>query len=492
MSYYQLLNLKKEPFSSSPDPLFLYHSRECHNFLSKLELTIRLRRGLNVLVGDIGTGKTTIGRSLLKLFEGEKENFLFHLILDPSFESGMEFLAFLLYTFSIPVPAESSPVAYKNAIQNFLFDKGVKENKTIVLIIDEAQKLVPTSMEILRELLNFETNEYKLLQLVLLGQMELMEKIRQQPNLMDRINACFILHPMNRSETEAMINHRLAIAGLQALPKLFTRGALDAIYRATRGYPRKIVFLCHHALIRMLIQKKNQIDRATIRNVLQMRSSLRKKPSRFPARPAVIATTLMFCFAVILFFLISRSPSGLIFPLFKAQALHSSAKSAVQEAPVISTSVSHSSVSESSILKSTPSTVEPSTQNTLLRVKQIKDSHQQIVISSASGQAQAQKEPSDTKTRKADSEPSALSLRSNKSMSFSHSPDMSTQEETSEDIVWVVKRGDNLYSLARRIYGRADREVLRLIQRNNPDLTDINNLRIGQTIRFPNISSEPI
>ncbi|MBW2148832.1 MAG: AAA family ATPase, partial [Deltaproteobacteria bacterium] len=503
MSYYQLLNLKKEPFSSSPDPLFLYHSRECYNFLNKLEIAIRLRRGLNVLVGDIGTGKTTIGRSLLKLFEGETEDFLFHLILDPSFESGMEFLAFLLRTFSIPAPTESSPVAYKNALQFFLFEKGVKENKTIVLIIDEAQKLAPPALEVLREMLNFETNEYKLLQLVLLGQVELLEKIRQQPNVMDRINEYFVLHPMNRAETEAMINHRLAVAGPQNTPTLFTRGAINTIYRATGGYPRKIVFLCHHALITMLIQKKNRVDRATIRNVLKMRSNLRTKPMRFPAKRAFVAAALLLCLAVTLFFFIPRSSSLILFPLLKAQSLFSRAKNAVLAESIISTLTHYPSGSASStaeptlstdvnmapalseakvpanlIPESTQSTVDSFPRNISLLKEKIKVNHQKMDFLSTGTQALVRKESSRERTVTENPEPSSLLLRNSEFINFSPQPDRSLEKEISVKIIRVVKQGDTLSSLAHRIYGRSDPEVLRLIKLNNPGLTNINNLRI--------------
>lgn len=490
MSYYQLLRMQKDPFSNSPDPLFLYNSRECYNYLSNLEIAIRLRRGLNVLVGDIGTGKTTIGRALLKLFEGEAENFIFHLILDPSFESEMEFLTFLLRTFSIPLPKESSPVAYKNAIQNFLLDKGVKENKTIVLVIDEAQKLKPPGLEILREMLNFETNDCKLLQLVLLGQMDLLESIRQQPNLMDRVNGCFILHPLNRAETEAMINYRLAVAGSEKSSKLFTPAAINAIHRATRGYPRKIVFLCHHALIAMLIQKKNLIDRSIIHNVVRMRSNLRKKTTRFLSRRAsraFLAVPVVSCLAAFLLFFSLRSPS--LLPLPQVQAPHLKEKKAHQVASITNTSVSYPSSSANSTpkLDSAASDIH----NTSPLAEQIKTTQQQMDIASASHPAQTQKELPKARVANEHSAHYTSSPETSESAKLLLPQHLSEKEKLSQDIVWVVKWGDTLYALARRVYGRADHDLLRMIQNYNPEIKDVNNLRAGQIVRFPEITSKP-
>src|SRR3989338_7023877 len=177
MSYYKILNLKAEPFSTSPDPAFFYQSSGHRSALHRLEIAIRLRRGLSLILGDVGIGKTTLSRILLQTFANE-DDFIFHMILDPNYKSEFQFLKTLAKMFGV-VSMHKSTLDYKEAIEKFLFQKGVDENKTIVLVIDEGQKLNPSFLEILRTLLNYETNEYKLLQLVIFSQMELLPKIRK-------------------------------------------------------------------------------------------------------------------------------------------------------------------------------------------------------------------------------------------------------------------------------------------------------------------------
>ena len=166
MDYIKLLNLQSEPFSNSPDPSFFYLSRTYQDCLQNLEISIRLRRGLNLVLGDIGTGKTTLSRALIQQFQSEVDRFLFHLILDPSFKSESEFLYALIMGFGIPRPDKKSLFAYKEAIRQFLLAEGLQKGRVIVLIVDEGQKLNDVCLELLRDLLNFETNQFKLLQLL--------------------------------------------------------------------------------------------------------------------------------------------------------------------------------------------------------------------------------------------------------------------------------------------------------------------------------------
>lgn len=258
MSYYQALHLSREPFSSSPDPDFFYHSQEHTTALKRLEIAVRLKRGLSLVLGDVGAGKTTLSRALLQSFNGEEDNFIFHMILDPDFKSEYQFLAHLTKMFGVS-PFLRSAMDHRETIEKYLFQKGVEEGKTVVLVIDEGQKLSLPFIEILRTLLNYETNEYKLLQLVLLGQMELLPRIKKVRNFMDRVALKYIINPLDEKETTEMILFRLKMAGHDGHNEIFSYESIRRIYEVTQGYPRKITLFCHNALERIVMDGREKV-----------------------------------------------------------------------------------------------------------------------------------------------------------------------------------------------------------------------------------------
>lgn len=269
MSYYKILGFQKEPFSTSPDPEFFYLSKEHEAALTNILIELRLKRGLSVILGDIGTGKTSLSRKLIQELK-EREDFFFHIILDPSFENEALFITSLVRNFGIVVPGDSSfsILDLREALERFLFQKGVSEEKTVVLIIDEAQKLNDNSLEILRILLNYETNEFKLLQLILLGQVELHSKIMNIPNFFDRISFKYTLNPLGLDETHEMIDFRIRQAGYRAHMRLFLDEAIKEIYQYSRGYPRQITMLCHRALKMLVLKNKFVVDLALVQELI--------------------------------------------------------------------------------------------------------------------------------------------------------------------------------------------------------------------------------
>ena len=271
MDYFKILNLNREPFSNSPEPEFFYQSSQHLGCLQKLELAIRLHRGLNVVMGNVGTGKTTLCRELLIRFaksEEDRNEMETHLLLDPSIGAPREFLATVATAFGISgAAAAESEWQLKEGIKQHLFRRGVDEKKTVVLIIDEGQKLPDFGLEILREFLNYETNESKLLQIVIFAQNEFEETLRQHPNFADRVNQFIALEPLNFRETRQLVAFRIAQAsGAERPPRLFTWPGLWAIYKATGGYPRRIITLCHQSMLTLIIQNRKRAGWFVVRS----------------------------------------------------------------------------------------------------------------------------------------------------------------------------------------------------------------------------------
>lgn len=273
MVYHALLGLIKEPFSTSPDPEFFYLTREHEMALTHILIDLRLRRGLSVILGDIGTGKTTLSRKLVQELK-KRPDILFHMILNPDFENDRQLLVYLIRSFSVDIAPyqdvhEMDAVELRDAIERFLIQKAVMERKIVVLIIDEAQKLDPSSLESLRLLLNFETNEYKLIQLVLLGQLELYARLMTMTNFLDRISFRYTLNPLDEKETRSMIHYRLVKAGYHLSHDLFQDEAIDAIYQYSLGYPRRVNMLCHKILKELVVRQHTIVDRILVKEVIE-------------------------------------------------------------------------------------------------------------------------------------------------------------------------------------------------------------------------------
>ncbi len=270
MSYYIALGLMREPFSTSPDPSFFFKSSSHLQALNRLEIAIRLRRGLSLILGDVGAGKTTLARMLLTNL-AQEEGFAFHVILDPSFSSEYQFLAHLSRLFGVQ-PAFKSALDCREAIEHHLFQTGVTEGRTTVLVIDEGQKLSLDMLENLRVLLNYETNEYKLLQVVILSQMELLPRITRIRNFMDRLALKYIINPLDEAETGELIRFRLQSAGCVNAEALFTTEAVRAIHRQTQGYPRQVALLCHSALEALVMHDRQVVDESLVMGLTEHES----------------------------------------------------------------------------------------------------------------------------------------------------------------------------------------------------------------------------
>ena len=270
MSYYKVLGFEKEPFSTSPDPHFFYLSKEHDSALTNILIELRLKRGLTVILGDVGTGKTTLSRKLIHELR-QRDDFIFYMVLNPYFETEAEFLSSLFQHFGIEEKRDLAAMSVPemmNAIERYLLQKAVNEQKTLTLIIDEAQKVSERTLEVLRIFLNFETNEYKLLQVVLLGQLELVPKILNLANFYDRISFKYALNPFDLDDTTKMIAFRIDRAGYHSAKPVFSGEAIAEIHRYTMGYPRRITMLCHKALKSLILKQKDVVDVEIVRDLI--------------------------------------------------------------------------------------------------------------------------------------------------------------------------------------------------------------------------------
>lgn len=300
MEYFNLLHFKKEPFSNSPEPEFLFAAPQYNACLQMLELAVRLKRGLNVVIGDVGTGKTTLCRKLIQNLSApapsdapEIDTFL---LLDPVVESPYVFVKTVAGILGISdISPEDSEWHLKEKIKKFLFEKGVDEQRIIVLIIDEGQKIPDECLEILREFLNYETNSCKLLQIIIFAQPELEKSLNARANLLDRVNYLNHLKPLTFREMKAMIKFRISVARQEPVNNpLFTIGGMLAIYWATDGYPRKVVSLCHQTLLTLIIRGKNKAGWFLVRSCIHKMRGKSYRRITWVTTSLVVAAALIF------------------------------------------------------------------------------------------------------------------------------------------------------------------------------------------------------
>lgn len=248
------------PFSIAPDPRYLYMSERHREALAHLLYGVESDGGFVLLTGEVGTGKTTVCRCLL---EQLPEHCDVAFILNPKL-TVPELLSTVCDEFGISYPPGTDSVKiFTDLINAFLLDAHAKGRKT-VLIIDEAQNLSTDVLEQMRLLTNLETNQRKLLQIILLGQPELRDMLARTElrQLAQRIIARYHLDALSREETEAYVNHRIAVAGGRG--ELLPHSALNRLYQLSGGIPRLINVLADRALLGAYVQGKTRIDRKTL------------------------------------------------------------------------------------------------------------------------------------------------------------------------------------------------------------------------------------
>jgi len=261
--YHEYYRFKENPFNVTADPEFFFSSKSHTEAYFNLIYGINHRKGILVVTGEIGTGKTTICRKLLNDFDNKTK---FALIFNPKFTE-LQLLQMIVNDFNIPLKSKNK-FAIVQSINDFLIAESIKGNN-IVIVIDEAQNLTTSQLEQIRLLSNLETEKHKLLQIILVGQPELHNKLKlpQLRQLRQRVSVYFHLTPLQKEDVSKYISHRITKAlSPEAKNIHFSEPALDAIYRYTLGSPRTINILCDRVLLAGFVAETHSIDDGLIQN----------------------------------------------------------------------------------------------------------------------------------------------------------------------------------------------------------------------------------
>lgn len=292
--YNAYFGFKEAPFSIAPDPRYLYMTGQHREALAHLVYGLNSEGGCILLTGEVGTGKTTACRCLLEQIP-EQANIA--LVLNPKV-TATELLETICDELKIDYPEDGNTAkTYTDSINRFLIEANARNEKT-VLIIDEAQNLDSSVLEQLRLLTNLETNQRKLLQIIILGQPELLDILsrKEMRQLSQRITARFHLNALSRSDVKAYINHRMAVAGQNA--QLFPDKTIKRLYRLSKGIPRLINILCDRALLGTYVQNKPSVDTKTLdtaaREVFGELKTSHEHSKLFNWAPITIAATAIF------------------------------------------------------------------------------------------------------------------------------------------------------------------------------------------------------
>lgn len=259
--YTSFFGLNEKPFSITPDPRYLFMSERHTEALAHLVYGVRESGGFIQLTGEVGTGKTTLVRSLLQQVP---ENADVALILNPQI-SRNEFLSAICEELGVPLPASTNNIkTLTGALNEYLLENHSRGRRTIV-IVDEAQNLRIDVLEQVRLLTNLETSKQKLLQIILIGQPELREVLSRNDmrQLAQRITGRYHLEPLSRDETLTYIDHRLRVAG--AVGPIFSPAAKRELYRLSGGVPRMINVIADRAMLGAFSQETREITPALLR-----------------------------------------------------------------------------------------------------------------------------------------------------------------------------------------------------------------------------------
>ncbi len=263
--YLEYLGLREKPFSITADPSFLYLSKKHREALSHMVYGVRERKGFIEITGEVGAGKTTLCKALLRHLDPETRTAL---ILQPNL-SELQLLHAIVQDFGMNPMQRTNHLGLFNQLNEFLLEQA-GAGRNVVLIIDEAQNLSLRVLEQVRMLSNMETDKEKLIQIILVGQPELRDKLALPAleQLRQRIGVRYHLTPLDADEVRTYIDHRLRVAGSDGTLEWTQEGA-EEVYQCSRGVPRLINLICDRTLLACYVFQSRRIDREIVRHSFQ-------------------------------------------------------------------------------------------------------------------------------------------------------------------------------------------------------------------------------
>jgi general secretion pathway protein A len=443
-----------EAFSLTPDPQGVFLSRDHAEALAGLRLGLEYRRGLMVVVGEVGMGKTTVAYSLLaKLGNGIRTAYIANTRMP--FEG---ILQHALEDFGVRC-AERDRAGLLSALKGFLLECA-EIDQIAVLVVDEAQSLDDETFENLRLLSNVETYRQKLLQIVLLGQPELDARLRQPQlrQIADRVGVRVNINPLGREESEQYIAHRLKRAGGSV--EMFSPRALRFIVRRTRGVPRRMNIVCHNALLLAYAADASQVALSMAREAVRELAGGRLR------------------------LLARRRPPAKVGPPSEGRHIASSwaavGAALVAGGLLLATNLDRPAVAP----PDTTAAMVPWKQPAEPRTEPIAKADEPAVVPAGqepvANAASAADQPAAAAAAQpaAPSEPAAITPNA-------------AAHDSSAPRVMTVERGTTLLAIARQVYGKDSPELIHLIMQANPALSDPNLIVAGSQIVLPPASGSP-
>jgi len=475
--YRNFYNLHEKPFDLTPSPRFLYLGESHKEALALLTYGVVERKGFILLTGEVGTGKTTMVHALLSNLDDSVQ----YISISNPLLSPEDFIDYLSFSAFKNRAHFKSKTAFLFEFEEFL-RKCLNQQKNVILIIDEAHRLSFDLLEEIRLLSNMELADEKLINIFLIGQPELNEKL-SDPRcraLLQRISSRYHIPPLDLRDVGAYMANRLKIAGAKEGDEIFSRNAIKAIHQYSGGYPRMINILADNALLLGYSKEKRKITPGIVKQCsddLSLDGSFLKKTTETPETPETKMVRRnnvhhYWKWAGVLFFMIVILIVGV-----SRIARHTDSVPLRRQAPA------------EDVMKK---------------------------------QALAEKERALAEKERSLGEKERILDQKEKSLGERDRPDQDTAEETvpriiikeegqavSDHVVQpktveeiddiipetdktvfahiIVKEGDTLAQLSAHIYGRANDRILRLVKEHNPDIKDVDRIDVGQKIVFPSI-----